>query len=81
MSEGWRRRRSVRCGEEEGGEEGWRGCGREGEEAFLLWEGQRRGRGYHVSCKEEEAELLCHLPSTTTAEPEREELLLDLVPL
>lgn len=66
MNEGWRRwRTSVRYGEEgEAGEE-QRGCGWAGEEASLWWGGQKRGRGYHVSCKEAEAGLLCQPPLTT----------------
>lgn len=72
MNEGWRRRRSVRCGEEgEVGEE-QRGCGWAGEEVSLWRGAQRRGRGYHVSCKEGGAGLLFHLPSMTG--PEQEEL-------
>lgn len=61
-----------------------RGCGRVGEEVFLWWAGQRRGRGYHVSCKEGEAGLLCHPPlrtMSTTTGLEQEELPLDLAPL
>lgn len=78
-NEGWRkRRRSVRCGEEgEAGEE-QRGCGLAGEEVFLWQGGQRRGRGYHVSCKEGGAGLLCHPPSTTKTGWEQEELRRDI---
>lgn len=70
MNEG-RRRRSVHYGEEgEVGEE-QRGCGLAVAEEVSLWRGgQKRGRGYHVSCKEEGAGLLCHLPSTTGRELE-----------
>lgn len=66
MNEGWRRwRTSVRYGEEgEAGEE-QRGCGWAGEEASLWWGGQKRGRGYHVFCKEAGAGLLCQPPLTT----------------
>lgn len=58
-----RRRRSVRYGEE--GEEGEerRGCGLVVEEVFLWWEGQKRARGYHVSCRAEGAGLLWLQPS------------------
>lgn len=48
------------------------GCGSEGEEVSLWHEGQRRGRGYHVSCMEGGVGLLYHLPSWTGLE--REEL-------
>lgn len=54
------------------------GCGRVVEEVFLWWGGQRRGRGYHVSCREEGAELLCRPLSMTTTGLEPEELLLYL---
>lgn len=47
-----------------------RGCALAGEEVSLWQEGQRRGRGYHASCKQEEAGLLCHRPSTTGLEQE-----------
>lgn len=74
MSEG--RRRSARFGEEgEAGEERL-GCGWAGEEVFLGSGDRKRGRGYHVSCKEGEAGLLCHQPSRTSG-PEPEELRRD----
>lgn len=48
-----------------------RGCGTVGEEVFLWWGGQRRGMGYHVSCKEGEAGLLCRPLLTLTTGPEQ----------
>lgn len=46
------------------------GFGRAGEEVFLWREGPKRGRGYRVSCREEGAELPCHLSLITELEPE-----------
>lgn len=71
-SEGRSRRRSVHYGEE--GEEGEerRGCGLVVEEVSLWWEGQKRARGYHVSCRAEGAGLLWLQPSMIG--PELEEL-------
>lgn len=52
-----------------------------GEEVSLWWGGQKRGRGYHMSCKEEEVELLCPPPSKVPTGLEQEGLLLYLVGL
>lgn len=55
-------------------EEERRGCGLVVEEVSLWWEGQKRARGYHVSCRVEGVGLLW-LQSSMIG-PELEELLL-----
>lgn len=76
MNEEQRRKGSVRYGEEGEVGEDQQGCGLAAGEVSLWQGGQKRGRGYHVSCTEEGVGLLCHLPLMT--EREQEELRRDI---